>query len=90
MNVFLMISAGLILLSVAVGLVRVLHGPTSADRMMAAQLMGTGGIAGMLLLAYAAEVPAVVDVALVLAVVSGFVGIAFTRSGWKTKQRRQP
>jgi multicomponent Na+:H+ antiporter subunit F len=89
MSTFLMSAAGLVLLTVAVGLVRVLHGPTSADRMMAAQLLGTGGIAGMLLLAEAMEVPAVVDVALVLAVVSGFVGIAFTR-GKKPDEGRQP
>jgi multicomponent Na+:H+ antiporter subunit F len=90
MSVFLISAAGLILLSVAVGLVRVLYGPTSADRMMSAQLMGTGGIAGMLLLANAAEVPAVVDVALVLAVVSGFAGIAFARGGKKPHERREP
>jgi multicomponent Na+:H+ antiporter subunit F len=90
MSVFLIIAAGLILLSVAVGLVRVLYGPTSADRMMSAQLLGTGGIAGMLLLAEAADVPAVVDVALVLAVVSGFAGIAFARKGSKPDERREP
>ena len=90
MSVFLMTAAGLILLTVAVGLVRVLYGPTSADRMMAAQLLGTGGIAGMLLLAKASGVPAVVDVALVLAVVSGFVGIAFARGGRKPDEGRKP
>lgn len=79
MSVFLMCAAGMILLAVAVGLVRVLRGPTACDRMMAAQLLGSGGIAGMLLLARASGVAAVVDVALVLAVVAGFVGIAFTR-----------
>jgi multicomponent Na+:H+ antiporter subunit F len=87
---FLMSAAGLILLSVAVGLARVLRGPTSADRMMAAQLLGTGGIAGMLLLADATQVPAVVDVALVLAVVSGFAGIAFARGGKKPDERGGP
>jgi multicomponent Na+:H+ antiporter subunit F len=87
-NLFLMSAAGLILFTVAVGLVRVLYGPTSADRMMAAQLLGTGGIAGMLLLANASENPAVVDVALVLAVVSGFVGIAFARGGKKPEEGR--
>jgi multicomponent Na+:H+ antiporter subunit F len=75
---------------VAVGLVRLLHGPTAADRMMAAQLLGTGGIAGMLLLANASESPAVVDVALVLAVVSGFAGISFARSGRKPDERKEP
>jgi len=90
MNTFLMSAAGAILLTVAVGLVRVLYGPTSADRMMSAQLLGTGGIAGMLLLAYASQIPAVVDVALALAVVSGFVGIAFTRVTKKPEERRNP
>jgi multicomponent Na+:H+ antiporter subunit F len=90
MSVFLISAAGLIFLSVAVGLVRVLHGPTPADRMMAAQLLGTGGIAGMLLLAEASEVAAVVDVALVLAVVSGFAGIAFTRAGKRPDERSDP
>jgi len=90
MTVFLICAAGLILLTVAVGLVRVLHGPTSADRMMSAQLMGTGGIAGMLLLAYASQVAAVVDVALVLAVVSGFAGIAFARGGKNPDERKEP
>lgn len=79
MNLFLMCAAGVILLTVAVGLVRVLRGPTACDRMMAVQLLGSGGIAGMLLLAKASAVAAVVDVALVLTVVAGFVGIAFTR-----------
>jgi multicomponent Na+:H+ antiporter subunit F len=90
MSVFMLAAAGMILLSVAVGLVRVLHGPTPADRMMSAQLMGTGGIAGMLLLAYASQVAAVVDVALVLAVVSGFAGIAFARKGNHPDERRKP
>lgn len=90
MNAFLLSAAGLILLAVAVGLVRVLRGPTTADRMMAAQLLGAGGIGGMLLLANAAEVPAVVDVAMVLVVVAGFAGIAFTRGGKKPQQRNAP
>jgi multicomponent Na+:H+ antiporter subunit F len=90
MNTFLMSAAGLILLTVAVGLVRVLQGPTPADRMMSAQLMGTGGIAGMLLLAHASQVAAVVDVALVLAMVSGFAGIAFARGRKDPDERRDP
>jgi multicomponent Na+:H+ antiporter subunit F len=89
-TVFLMCAAGLIFLTVAAGLVRVLRGPSSADRMMSAQLMGTGGIAGMLLLAYASRVAAVVDVALVLAVVSGFAGIAFARGGKNPDEGREP
>jgi multicomponent Na+:H+ antiporter subunit F len=90
MSVFLVSAAGLILLAVAAGLLRVLRGPTAADRMMAAQLLGTGGIAGMLLLADASGITAVVDVALVLAVVSGFAGIAFARGAGKSDERSEP
>ena len=41
---FLLGAAAFILAMVALGLVRVLRGPADADRMMAAQLLGTGGI----------------------------------------------
>ncbi|TVQ57883.1 MAG: multiple resistance and pH regulation protein F [Rhodobacteraceae bacterium] len=66
---------------VAVGLVRVLCGPTRADSMMAAQLIGTGGIAVLLLIGVAAGAPAVVDVALALALLSAFAGVGFVLGG---------
>ena len=47
---------------------------------MAAQLLGTGGIAVLLLLAKATEAPALTDVALVLALLAAFVSVAFTRT----------
>ena len=40
-------AALVVLLTVAVGLMRILRGPDDADRMMAAQLLGTGGIAAL-------------------------------------------
>jgi len=78
---FLLASSGLVLAVVAVGLVRVLRGPANADRMMAAQLFGTGGIATLLLMAAATEAAALVDVALVLAVLAAFASVAFIISG---------
>ena len=48
---FLFAAAGFVLATVALGLVRILRGPGDEDRIMAAQLLGTGGIAAMLLLA---------------------------------------
>jgi multicomponent Na+:H+ antiporter subunit F len=42
---FLLAAAALVLLTVALGLARILIGPATVDRMMAAQLLGTGGIA---------------------------------------------
>jgi multicomponent Na+:H+ antiporter subunit F len=78
---FLLASSGFVLATVAVGLVRALRGPTSADRMMAAQLLGTGGIAALLLMAAATEAPALVDVALVLALLAAFASIASVIAG---------
>lgn len=77
MTDFLLAAAGLILFTVAVGLARVLRGPSNADRIMAIQLFGTAGIASLLLIASATDVPGVGDVALSLAVLSAFAAIAF-------------
>ena len=74
---FLFAAAGFVLAMVALGLVRVLRGPSDADRIMAAQLLGTGGIAALLLLAEATGTPAAVDVALILALLAAFVSVAF-------------
>ena len=59
---FLFGAAAFILAMVALGLVRVLRGPADADRMMAAQLLGTGGIAAVLLLGAATGEAATIDV----------------------------
>jgi multicomponent Na+:H+ antiporter subunit F len=58
MPYFLLSVCGFILTMVGVGLIRILRGPTNADRMMATQLFGTGGIAALLLLAAAVDVSA--------------------------------
>jgi len=49
MSEFLLAAAGFVLAMVALGLVRVLRGPDDADRLMAGQLLGSGGIAALLL-----------------------------------------
>ena len=54
---FLTAAAAFVLAMVALGLVRILRGPANADRMMAAQLLGSGGIAALLLLAAGTETP---------------------------------
>jgi len=77
MNELLLAGAGLIVLTVAIGLARVLRGPEDVDRLMAAQLLGTGGIAALLLIAYATRVPGVEDVALGLALLAAFATMAF-------------
>ena len=81
MTDFLLATAGAILFTVAVGLVRILGGPGDADRMMAAQLIGTGGIASLLLIAAATGARGVDDVALGLAILAAFASAAFVNSG---------
>jgi multicomponent Na+:H+ antiporter subunit F len=79
MHEFLLAAATFVLAMVAVGLWRLLRGPSNADRMMAAQLLGSGGIAALLLLAVGTGVPAAIDVALVLALLAAFAASAFVR-----------
>ncbi|MFA9439319.1 monovalent cation/H+ antiporter complex subunit F [Uliginosibacterium sp. sgz301328] len=72
--------SALVLLTVAIGLWSVLRGPTRADRMMAVQLFGTGGIAALLLVGTATGVDAIVDVALILALLSAFASVTFVKA----------
>ena len=80
MSGFLLVAAALVLATVALGLLRILRGPGDAERMMAAQLLGTGGVAVVLLLASATGVGAAVNVALTLALLAAFASIAFYKS----------
>lgn len=87
---FLVAAAGFILVMVALGLYRILRGPDRIDRMMAAQLVGSGGIAVLLLLSAATEFPAVVDVALMLALLSAFASVGFVKDAYASSGSEQP
>jgi multicomponent Na+:H+ antiporter subunit F len=77
---FLLGAAAFILAMVGLGLFRVFRGPADVDRMMAVQLLGTGGVAVLLLIAAAADIPAIVDVALLLALLAAFAAVTFVTS----------
>ncbi len=77
MSALLLAAALVVLATTAVGLVRVLRGPADADRLMAVQLLGTGGIATLLLMGVAEGTAGVVDVALTLALLAAFAAVAF-------------
>ncbi len=79
MTEFLLAAATFVLGMVAVGLLRILRGPEDVDRVMAAQLLGSGGTAALLLLAAATGSRAIVDVALVLALLAAFASAAFVQ-----------
>jgi multicomponent Na+:H+ antiporter subunit F len=74
---FFMAAAGVVVVAMALGLLRILYGPAAADRMMAAQLIGSGGAAVLLLLGASTATPAVADVALMLALLAAFASVAF-------------
>ena len=76
---FLFAASGFVLATVVLGLVRILRGPADADRMMAAQLLGSGGIAALLLLGAAAGVDSVIDLSLTFALLAAFATVAFVK-----------
>jgi len=75
MTSFLILAGIFVLAMVAIGMVRILRGPATADRMMAAQLLGTGGIAALLLSSVATGTSALVDVALSVALLAAFASV---------------
>lgn len=77
MTSVLWISTLLLLLALVLGVWRVWLGPTLADRMLAAQLFGTTGVALLLLLAELLQEPALRDVALVIALLAVMATVAF-------------
>jgi multicomponent Na+:H+ antiporter subunit F len=80
MSEWLLAAAAGVVLLVALGLVRILQGPGDADRLMAVQLLGTGGIAAVLLLGAATGEDATIDVALTLALLAAFAAFAFAKA----------
>ena len=83
MNTLLPILAVFLLANLLVALLRVARGPTPADRLLAALLFGTTGVAILLLLADAMAQPAFVDAALVFTLLAAITGAAFARRAWR-------
>lgn len=79
MIAFLLAAAVFVLVMTALGLARILHGPGNAERMMGAQLIGTGGIGTLLLFGVATGAGAAIDLALILALLSVFASVAFVK-----------
>ena len=81
MTGFLSAMAAFVAVTAGLGLLRLLRGPSPVDRMMAVQLAGTAGAGVCLLLSVAQASPALVDVALTLAVLAALGTAAMSRSG---------
>lgn len=78
-----------LLINLLASLVRVARGPTPADRMLAALLFGSTGVALLLLLAHAGDMPALADVALVFALLAAITGAAFAQRAWRPESEAE-
>lgn len=77
-----------LLLTVVLGMVRIVRGPTVADRMMAAQLFGTSGLAILLVLAWGMDMPELIDIALTFSLLATLVTMTFVRRFWYEEEKK--
>ena len=77
MSALLAIVAIVLLVSLLIGLVPVFRGVMPADRMLAAQLTGTTTVAILVLMSQLMEMPALLDVALVFALLAAVTLVCF-------------
>ncbi len=75
-------AAFVLLCSVAAGMVRVVRGPTAADRMMAAQLFGSCGLAILLVLFGVTGDESLLDIGLAYALLAALTTMTFVRRAW--------
>ncbi len=71
----------LLVLSLLLGLVRVLKGSSLEDRLLSVLLLGSVGVGILLLLSLSMQLTALIDVALVLALLAAVTTAALTRRG---------
>ena len=88
---FLLVAAVLLLVIVTVALGRLLLSAQAVDWVMAGQVLGTGGIAVLLLFGVASASPGVIDMALLLALLAAFATVAFAaRLGLDRRRSDEP
>lgn len=80
MSTFYLGMALFLLLNILIGLYRVYAGPRPRDRMVAAQLFGTTGVATLLLLARALDSASIQNAALVFVLLMVMAVLAFVRN----------
>lgn len=84
MTVALLAAAAVLLVSVVVGLAFVTRTQGGAEALLAVLLLGSTGVALVLVLSRALATPRGVDVALVLALLASVLGVGFVMRGWGT------
>jgi multicomponent Na+:H+ antiporter subunit F len=79
MTVLYPLIASVLLAILGGGIYQVIRGPTPGDRMLASQLFGTTAVAVLVLFAEVRGNAALVDVALVFALLAAVTAVAFVR-----------
>jgi multicomponent Na+:H+ antiporter subunit F len=82
--------AFVLLISLGGGMYQVLRGPTAGDRILVIQLFGTAAVAVLILIGEARNESALVDIALVLALLAAITMVAFVRCGWTVEDIDEP
>jgi multicomponent Na+:H+ antiporter subunit F len=78
-DTWLMIALLLLMSSLVLGMVRAFKGPSLEDRLLSILLLGTGGVAILLLLSVSMRLTALLDVGLVLVLLAAVTAAAMTR-----------
>lgn len=73
-----------LMLNLLAGLVRIYRGPTAVDRLLAAQLLGTTGTAVLMVLAARQGGTALLDAAILFALLAAVTLIAFVCRVWSS------
>jgi multicomponent Na+:H+ antiporter subunit F len=80
MQAFYFALAAFIMLNVILGLIRIMRGPSRADRMLASQLLGTASVALFLILAEAINLPSLRNIALIFVALAALTTTAFIKA----------
>lgn len=88
MSDFNLLLAVFLLVNLLIALLRVARGPTDADRLLAALLFGTTGVAILLLLAFTEDTSVLIDIALVFALLAAITGAVFAQRAWWPEEEK--
>lgn len=83
-------ATAVLLVTLLLGLVGIWRGPAAVDRILAAQLFGTTGVALVLLLSQWQQLTSLRDVALVLALLAVLIVVAFVARVWRPDEEVRP
>ena len=86
----IIIIASVLLAVLGGGMYQVIRGPTPGDRMLASQLLATTAVAILLLFAEVRGDAALVDVALVFALLAAVTAVAFVRCAGSPEEADDP